>query len=174
MKLEGRSERPYGRLLQDIVEQRFVEFVTRGVERMPSCAEQRMLRSSPLRSSAPLSTAIAHQHRERPQPVGSRQCAVGSSTYCEPPTAYCAIPNWQPIVPAVVQSSRIMKVTRRYRQCNYDLARRTIGSYPQSVVRERVAPSRIARRGFRSAHPREFPLNPDHRADGVNWHRGVF
>jgi len=121
MKLEGRSERPYGRLLQDIVEQRFAEFVTRGVERMPSCAEQRMLRSqSSFRSSAPLSTAIAHQHRERPQPVGSRQCAVGSSTYCEPPTAYCAIPNWQPIVPAVVQSSRIMKVTRRYRQCNYD------------------------------------------------------
>jgi hypothetical protein len=130
MKLEGRSERPYGRLLQNIVEQRFAEFVTRGVERMPSCAEQRMLRSqSSFRSSAPLSTAIAHQHRERPQPVGSRQCAVGSSTYCEPPTAYCAIApasrSW-----LLWSKQPDPEGTRRYRQCNYDLERRTIRFIP--------------------------------------------
>ena len=55
-----------------------------------------------------LSTAIAHQHRERPQPVGSAQLAVALTENRLPPTVLSQL---QPIVPAVVQSSRIMKVT---------------------------------------------------------------
>ena len=67
-----------------------------------------------------------------------------------------------------------MEVTQRYRQCNYDLERRTIRSYPQSVVEREWHPLKQPGVDFAVCTLGNFRSNWTMARHGVNWHRGVF